>query len=247
MRLNIFLQKAGIGSRREAERLVADGRVTVNGVPATVTTPVEEGDAVCVDGKPVSAETRPLPRLFMVYKPLDVLVTTFDAQGRKTVFELPSLKQSGLPRLMTVGRLDVNSEGLLLLSSDGPLAQAMMHPDTALERVYRIRVHGRLKDDDIARLARGVTVAGVRYKGAKVTEDRAPTGRNTWYTITLTEGKNREIRKLMEYFGCVVNRLIRLQYGPFRLGDLPEGALREVSKKQVAALIDDLKKRGAKL
>lgn len=247
MRLNVFLQKAGIGSRREAERLVAEGKVTVNGETAAVTTPVEDGDAVTVNGKPVSIETRPVPRLFMLHKPLDVLVTTFDKQGRPTVFELPAVKNGSHPRLMNVGRLDVNSEGLLLLSSDGPLAQAMMHPDTALERIYRVRVHGRLNPGEIAKLAKGVTAGGVTYRGVKVTEDRAPTGKNCWYTVILTEGKNREIRKLMEYFGCVVNRLIRLQYGPFKLGDLPAGSLREVPRKQVESLLLDLRARGAKL
>lgn len=247
MRLNVFLQKAGIGSRREAERLVAEGRVTINGDVASVTTPANEGDVVAVDGKTVSVETKPVPQLFILNKPLDVLVTTFDKQGRKTVYELPSLKRSGLPRLMNVGRLDVNSEGLLLLSSDGPLAQAMMHPDTALERVYRVRVRGQLSPGEIVKLAKGVTAGGVKYRGVKVTQDRTSTGANSWYTVTLTEGKNREIRKLMEYFGCVVNRLIRVQYGPFKLGDLPSGSLREVSKKQVESLLLDLRARGAKL
>lgn len=247
MRINVFLQKAGIGSRREAERLIADGRVTVNGEIAKVTTPANEGDVIAVDGKPVSAETRDVPKLYILNKPLDVLVTTFDKQGRKIIYDLPSLKHPSLPRLMNVGRLDINSEGLLMMSSDGPLAQAMMSPDIALERVYRVRVHGRLSPGEIEKLRKGVTTQGVKYRGVKVTEDRAPTGKNCWYTIVLTEGKNREIRKLMEHFGCVVNRLIRVSYGPFQLRDLPIGALREVSKKQVEALIADLKERGAKL
>lgn len=247
MRLNVFLQKSGIGSRREAERLVAEGLVTVNGQVAGVTTPVNDGDSVTVRGKPVSVSTAPVPRLFMLNKPLDVLVTTFDKQGRKKVFDLPVLQNKSLPRLMSVGRLDVNSEGLLLLSSDGPLAQAMMSPNTALERVYRVRVRGQLSPGEIAKLAKGVKADGVTYRGVKVSEDRKPTGANTWYTVTLTEGKNREIRKLMEYFGCIVSRLIRVSYGPFELRDLPAGALMEIPHNQVKKLIDDLKERGAKL
>src|SRR5882724_10694752 len=143
MRLNVYLQKAGIGSRREAERMVADGRVAINGVTAVATTPAEEGDSVTLDGKPVSPAAKPLPRLFRLNKPVDVLVTHRDHKGRLTIFDLHALKPprwgDGMPRLMSVGRLDVNSEGLLLLSSDGPLAQAMMSPDTALSRVYRLR------------------------------------------------------------------------------------------------------------
>lgn len=247
MRLNVFLQKAGVGSRREAERLVAAGRVIINGKVAMITTPAEEGDVVLLDGERIALDTKPVPRLFMLNKPLDILVTTFDKQGRPTIFELPALQNPSLPRLMNVGRLDVNSEGLLLLSSDGPLAQAMMHPSTALERIYRVRVHGRLKDEDIKRLAQGVKVEGVVYRGVKITQDREPTGKNTWYTVVLTEGKNREIRKLMEHFGCIVNRLIRTQYGPFNLGNLSAGQLGEIPQKHVQILIEDLKKRGAKL
>lgn len=244
MRLNVYLQKAGIGSRREAERMIEAGQVTVNGKTALVTTPVEEGDDVKVSGKAVSVESRPVPRLFMLNKPVDVLVTTSDPEGRKTIFDLPVLRPptwgASMPRVMNVGRLDVNSEGLLLLSSDGPLAQAMMKPETGMKRVYRVRVHGRLKDNDIRRLADGVTVDGIRYRGAEVVEDREPSGRNTWYRIVLTEGKNREIRKLMEHFGCVVNRLIRVQYGPFDLGTLPIGALREVPYHEVNKLLASL-------
>jgi 23S rRNA pseudouridine2605 synthase len=246
MRLNVFLQRAGVGSRREAERLVAEARVTVNGIKAEPTTPVEEGDAVAVDGKPVTPAGKPLPRLFLLNKPVDYLVTHRDPQGRPTVFDLSALKPprwpSTNPRLMSVGRLDVNSEGLLVLSSDGPLAQAMMSPASALERVYRVRVHGALKPSDIAALARGVTIDGIHYRGARFTEDDAKGGRaNRWYTCVLREGKNREIRKLMEHFGCVVNRLIRVQYGPFKLDDLARGEVREVPPKQVKTLMRDLK------
>lgn len=249
MRLNVFLQRAGIGSRREAERLVADGRVSVNGVVAQPTTPVEDSDEVAVDGKKVTLETRPLPRLFMLNKPLDVLVTTYDGEGRAIVFDLPCFDPKNhptpLPRLMNIGRLDVNSEGLLLFSSDGPLAQAMMSPDIALKRIYRVRVHGRLTDRHLDQLSRGVTANGVTYRGVTVTEDKSPTGKNTWYQIILTEGKNREIRKLMEHFGCVVNRLIRTDYGPFHLGDLETGKLQEIAPRDVSNLIKDLEARGA--
>jgi 23S rRNA pseudouridine2605 synthase len=252
MRLNVYLQKAGIGSRREAERLVADGRITVNGVTAVATTPVEEGDIVKLDGRPVAPERRSLPRLFLLNKPLDYLVTRVDPKGRTTIFDLPALKPPAWPRnhprVMYVGRLDVNSEGLLVLSSDGPLAQAMMKPDNGLKRVYRVRVHGALRPEQIEALSRGVTIDGVNYRGAQFTEESGMAGRsNRWYRCTLIEGKNREIRKLMEYSGCVVNRLIRVQYGPFTLGDLPSGAVREVPPAQVKSLLDDLTARGIAL
>jgi 23S rRNA pseudouridine2605 synthase len=234
MRLNVYLQRAGVGSRREAERLVEQGRVAINGKVAAATTPVNDGDKVHVDGKPVAPSTKALPRLFLLNKPLDVLVTHRDPQGRKTVFELPALKA-------TVGRLDVNSEGLLVLSSDGPLAQAMMHPKAALARVYRVRVKGRLSEKQIAELKRGVTIDGVRYLGAEFVEETELGGRsNAWYRVTLREGKNREIRKIFEYYGCLVNRLIRIQYGPFELGSLKTGEVREVSPALVERLVKTL-------
>ena len=252
MRLNVYLQKAGVGSRREAERLVADGRVSVNGVKAQATTPVEEGDRVNVDGRPVTPDTKPLPRLFMLHKPIDVLVTHRDYKNRPTIFDLPVLNPplwpASNPRVMNVGRLDVNSEGLLLLSSDGPLAQAMMSPKTALSRVYRVRVRGQLNPGDIEALAKGIEVEGVSYRGAEFVEEYGQEGRaNRWYRCVLTEGKNREIRKLFEHFGCVVNRLVRLQYGPFTLGDLQPGEIREVEPARVKAFLDYLAGKGITL
>jgi 23S rRNA pseudouridine2605 synthase len=252
MRLNVYLQKAGIGSRREAERMVAEGRVSVNGVKALATTPVEEGDQVNVDGRAVAPETKPLPRLFALHKPVDILVTHRDHKGRPTIFDLPALKPpkwpASMPRVMNIGRLDVNSEGLLLLSTDGPLAQAMMSPDNALARVYRVRVRGALTPEQIAELAAGVTIDGVDYRGAEFVEEYGKSGRsNSWYRCVLTEGKNREIRKLMEHFGCVVNRLIRVQYGPFTLDDLPIGAVKEVPPAKVQAFVDYLAAKGVTL
>jgi 23S rRNA pseudouridine2605 synthase len=245
MRLNVFLQKAGVGSRREAERMVAEGRVKINGTVAIATTPAEVGDVITLDGKPVAPSTKPLPRLFVLNKPLDVLVTHRDHKGRRTIFDLTSMNVPGLPRLMNVGRLDVNSEGLLLLSSDGPLAQALMSPETALSRIYRVRVRGHLRPEDIATLADGIVVDGVNYRGAEFVEEYDGSGRsNTWYRVVLTEGKNREIRKLMEHFGCVVNRLIRVQYGPFYLGKLQSGALEEIEPARVAELLKYLSERG---
>lgn len=244
----MFLQKAGVGSRREAERLVAEGRVQVNGVVALPTTPAEDSDVITVDGKPVRPDAKPLPRLFLLHKPVDVLVTHRDHKGRRTIFDLDALRQPGLPRLMNVGRLDVNSEGLLLLTSDGPLAQALMSPETALSRIYRVRVRGRLRPDDIEALARGIEVDGVNYRGAEFVEEHDSGGRsNSWYRVLLTEGKNREIRKLMEHFGCVVNRLIRVQYGPFVLGRLTAGGLEEVAPDRVKALLNFLQGRGVPL
>ena len=245
MRLNIFLQRAGVGSRREAERLVEQGRVSINGKTATPITPVEEGDEVRLDGKPVAPASRALPRLFLLHKPLDVLVTNRDPQGRKTIFELPCLTppqwDKDKPRVMNVGRLDVNSEGLLVLSSDGPLAQRMMNPATALPRVYRVRVKGRLTEKQISELKRGVTIDGVRYRGAEFSEEETLGGRsNSWYRVTLHEGKNREIRRLFEHYGCLVNRLIRTQFGPFELGSLKSGELREVSPAKVARFLSTI-------
>ena len=245
MRLNVFLQRAGVGSRREAERLVEQGRIQVNGALALATTPVEARDKVLLDGKTVSPAHAFLPRLFLLNKPLDVLVTNRDHQNRATIYELPALTQPNLPRLMSVGRLDVNSEGLLVLSTDGPLAQAMMSPDTALERVYRVRMRGRFTEREIDLMAQGITVEGIRYRGAEFKEEEDKGGRtNSWYRVVLREGKNREIRKLVMHFGGTVNRLIRVQYGPFHLDKLEAGEMKEVPARAVMRLIETLEKQG---
>jgi 23S rRNA pseudouridine2605 synthase len=245
MRLNVYLQRAGVGSRREAERLVEQGRVKVNGAVATATMPVEVGNLVLLDGKPVAPDTRAVPRLFLLHKPVDVLVTNHDPQGRRTVFDLDALNPpqwgKDRPRVMSVGRLDVNSEGLLVLSSDGPLAQTMMSPASALPRVYRVRVRGRLTDQQISDLKNGVTIEGIHYRGAEFIEEKDLGGRsNSWYRVTLREGKNREIRKLFEFYGCMVNRLIRVQYGPFVLGDLKTGEVKEVQAHVVKHFVEEL-------
>lgn len=246
MRLNKYLQQAGVGSRREAERLVLAGLVTVDGKLADVTTVVAEGAEVRVEGRVVAPERAELPRVFAYHKPVGVIVTARDHEGRKTLYEalaeLPKYEQ--LPRLMPVGRLDLNSEGLLLLTTDGMLAQTLMSPKTALRRVYRVRVFGELSASEIAEFRRGVTVEGVWYRGADVVlEKTGESGSNRWYRVVLTEGKNREIRRIFKHFGCEVNRLVREQYGPFVLGDLARGGLREIEVDEVKKLLKSLNKK----
>jgi 23S rRNA pseudouridine2605 synthase len=246
MRLNVFLQRAGVGSRREAERIVAEGRVKINGKVANPTTPVDDGDYVTLDGHKLAIETRAQPVLYALNKPLDVLVTAHDGEGRMTIYDLPALQDPKLPRLMYVGRLDVNSEGLLLLSTDGPLAQIMMSPALGLPRVYRVRVHGRLSPRNMEQLAKGVTIEGIYYRGAQIEEENPENlSANAWYRITIFEGKNREVRKLFEYYGCTVNRLIRTQYGPFMLGRLELGELKEVPAAQVKNFLASLPAAGS--
>lgn len=245
MRLNKYLQQAGLGSRREAERWVEEGLVTINGVTASVTTEVLAGDEVRVKGKVVTPETAPLPRIYRYHKPVGVIVTADDPEGRTTLYEalaaLPEAKN--LPRLMNVGRLDLNSEGLLLLTTDGALAQTLMSPATALKRIYRVRVFGALNERQLALFRKGVSVGETWYRGAEVElEKTGETGNNRWYTVTLQEGKNREIRRIFNHFGCEVNRLQRVQYGPFMLGTLPKGKLEEVPATEVQALLESLKR-----
>jgi len=231
-----------VGSRREAERLVAAGRVTVDGTVATVTTAVEDSSDVRVDGVAVG-EAAAGVRVFLYHKPVGVIVTARDHEGRKTLYEaleeLPEGKD--LPRLMPVGRLDLNSEGLLLLTTDGRLAQTLMSPKTALVRVYRVRVFGGLNEKQLEMFRKGMTIGDVWYRGAEVSEDSVgESGKNRWYTVRLTEGKNREIRRIFEHFGCAVNRLQRVAYGPFELGRLPKGQLREAGAEAVAALVREV-------
>ncbi len=223
MRLAKRMADAGLCSRRAAEELIRAGVVTVNGTrihtPATV---VQETDLVTVRGKALPSIAA--PRLFAFHKPVGMVVSTTDEQNRPTVFDgLPP----DLPRLISVGRLDVNSEGLLLLTTSGALARHLELPATQLARTYRVRTFGDLGDEAVAQLNRGVVVDRVRYGPIQVAPDGG-VGRNRWWRITLHEGKNREIRRVLSHFGVQVNRLIRLSYGPFGLEDIPKGALIEV-------------------
>jgi 23S rRNA pseudouridine2605 synthase len=236
-----LLARAGVASRRDVERLIAEGRVAVNGL--TLTTPavkVDTGDIVTVDGE-VVGEPEPA-RLFRYHKPVGLVTTHKDPQARPNVFQaLPD----GLPRLISVGRLDLNSEGLLLLTNDGELARALESPANAIVRRYRVRAHGRATQETLDTLMAGVTVEGVRYGPIEARLDKAkegPQGANLWLTITLHEGKNREVRRVLESIGLKVNRLIRLAYGPLALGTLGTGELEEVGprvmREQFAEFID---------
>lgn len=220
------MARAGLCSRREAERWIEAGRVTVNGMlleSAAFTVAPE--DNITVDGKAIPALER--PRLWRYHKPPGLVTSHKDEKGRDTVFDkLPE----ELPRVISVGRLDLNSEGLLLLTNDGELARKLELPATGWKRKYRVRVHGHPRESDMQKLAKGITVEGVRYGTIDGTIDSTK-GANSWLTIALREGKNREIRKVMEYLGYSVSRLIRTSYGPMSLGDLPAGAVDEVRSK----------------
>ena len=222
------LARAGLCSRRDAERWIAEGRVAVNSrvldSPACVVRP---GDVVQVDGK-VVPEPEPA-RLWRYHKPSGLVTTARDEKGRETVFDrLPA----DLPRVVSIGRLDLMTEGLLLLTNDGELARFLELPATGWTRRYRVRVFGEVDEKHLATLEKGPTIEGVKYGPIEAVLDRVQ-GRNAWLTVSLKEGKNREIRKVMESLGLQVNRLIRVAYGPFQLGKLEEGAVEEVPKRVV--------------
>lgn len=234
-RIAKVIARAGLGSRRDAERWITDGRVSVNG--KTLETPaftVVPEDKILVDGKPLPASQA--TRLFLYHKPVGLVTTARDEKNRATVFDM---LPSGMPRVVSVGRLDLNSEGLLLLTNDGGLARYLELPANAWKRCYRVRVNGMVKPAHLAKLAQGVTVEGMNYGPIDAKMERAQSGANVWVSVTLKEGKNREIRKVMSHLGLQVSRLIRTSYGPFELGDLPAGSAKEVPadilKKKVAA------------
>jgi 23S rRNA pseudouridine2605 synthase len=222
-RIAKVMARAGVCSRRDAEAWIAEGRVSVNGkVLESPAFNVSEADDVRVDGKPLAAPER--TRLFLFHKPKGLVTTARDPEGRRTVFAaLPP----GLPRLVAIGRLDINTEGLLLLTNDGGLARVLELPATGWLRRYRVRAHGVIDQAALDRLAGGVTIDGVAYLGVEAKLDREQ-GANAWLTLGLREGKNREIKKILEHLGLAVNRLIRVSFGPFELGDLAEGEVMEV-------------------
>ena len=228
-RIAKVLARAGVCSRRDAERWVAAGRVAVDGhVLTTAAVVVTAGSDVRVDGKPLPAPDR--PRLWRYHKPAGLVTTHRDEKGRPTVFDaLPK----ELPRLISIGRLDLNSEGLLLLTNDGALARRLELPSTGWIRRYKVRVHGEVEPERLAALAGGVTIDGISYGPIRASLERRQ-GSNAWIAMGLREGKHREVRRVLEHLGLQVTRLIRLSYGPFQLGNLARGAVDEVPKKVLA-------------
>jgi len=225
-RIAKVLARAGLCSRREAERWITAGRVSVNGkVLESPAITVSASDQVVVDGKPVG-DAEPT-RLWRYHKPPGLMTTNMDPEGRATVFErLPK----DMPRVLSVGRLDLNSEGLLLLTNDGELSRRLELPEMGWTRKYRVRVHGHVDEDKLARLKKGITIDGMRYASIEAHLEQT-TGHNSWVAVTLREGKNREIRRVMEALGLSVNRLIRTAYGPFQLGNLVRGGVAEMPPK----------------
>jgi 23S rRNA pseudouridine2605 synthase len=222
-RIAKVIARAGLASRREAEAWIAAGRVAVNGeVIASPARNVSAADRIVVDGEPLP--TRERTRLFLYHKPRGLLTSHSDPAGRKTIFAaLPA----SLPRLLSVGRLDLNTEGLLLLTNDGGLARVLELPATGWLRRYRVRAHGEVDQAALDDLRQGITIDGVRYGPIEATVDR-PQGSNVWLTFAIREGKNREVKNVLGHLGLAVNRLIRVSFGPFQLGDLAEGAVEEV-------------------
>jgi 23S rRNA pseudouridine2605 synthase len=225
-RIAKVIARAGIASRRDAEAMIAEGRVTLNGeVLASPAINVTANDRITVDGEPLPARER--TRLWIFHKPRGLVTTARDPQGRPTVFE--SLPED-MPRVVAVGRLDINTEGLLLLTNDGGLARVIAHPDTGWLRRYKVRAHGEITQERLDTLRDGITIDGIDYGPIEARLDRIQ-GDNAWLTLGLREGKNREIKNILEHLGLNVNRLIRLSFGPFQLGDLEPGLVEEVRTK----------------
>lgn len=244
-RIAKLLARAGVASRREVERMIAAGRVSLNGkpveTPATLLTSLK---GVSVDGNPVGKAER--TRLFRFHKPQGLLTAERDPSGRPTIYSaLRNCLPADAPRLMPVGRLDLNTEGLLLLTNDGELKRAMELPSSAIPRTYRARTFGEISQPQLEELIHGITVDGMHYGRIDANLERR-TGRNQWIELTLTEGKNREVRRVLDHLGLKVSRLIRTAYGPFQLGDLPRGQVDEVRKHELGPFESSLAKARAR-
>jgi len=238
-RIAKLLARAGVASRREIERMIADGRVAVGGkvleTPATI---LPDLKGVTVDGNPVAAAEA--TRLFAFHKPTGLITAERDPAGRPTIYTaLRNALPKGTPRLMPIGRLDLNTEGLLLLTNDGGLKRTMELPATKIPRTYRARAFGVVTQEQLEDLIEGVEIDGVRYGAIDANLERS-SGRNLWIEMTITEGKNREVRRVLEHLGLQVNRLIRVGYGPFNLGDLPRGQAVELTGKAAAHFISEM-------
>ncbi len=233
-RLQKALAEMGHGSRRQIEQWIADGRVLVNGEPARLGQRLEHGDAVTLDGKPLSGHRPATSRVLVLNKPEGLVCTRRDPEGRRTVFDsLPRLRQG---RWIAVGRLDIATTGLLVLTNDGSLAHHMMHPSTGLDREYAVRAYGRLDDAWMQRLVDGVVIDGERYAFTDIRYYDG-SGRNHWYHVALMDGKNRAVRKLFERAGLTVSRLKRVRFGPVVLPPtLSRGRFAEMGQADLKAL-----------
>jgi len=236
-RIAKLLARAGVASRREVERMIADGRVKLNGeVLTTPATVLPNLKGVTVDDGPVAAPTA--ARLFRFHKPSGLITAERDPAGRPTIYTaLRNALPPGTPRLMPVGRLDFSTEGLLLMTNDGELKRAMELPASGIPRTYRARTYGNITQIQLEELIHGITIEGIHYGKINANMERK-TGRNQWIELTLTEGKNREVRRVLEHLGLEVSRLLRTAYGPFLLGDIPRGAADEVPPRDVERFVE---------
>jgi 23S rRNA pseudouridine2605 synthase len=246
-RIAKLLARAGVASRREVERMIADGRVAIQGkVLDTAATIIPDLKGVTVDGNPVARAE--VARVFAFHKPSGLITAERDPKGRPTIYTaLRNAMPKGAPRVMPVGRLDMTTEGLLLLTNDGALKRSLELPSSDIPRTYRVRAFGEVTQAQLDTLIEGIEIEGVRYGKIEADLERgskAGSGarsRNHWITMTLTEGKNREVRRVLEHLGLQVSRLLRVGYGPFNLGDLPRGAVAEIPQVQVERLRRTLK------
>jgi 23S rRNA pseudouridine2605 synthase len=235
-RIAKLLARAGIASRREIERMIDAGRISLHGkvieTPATI---LKSLHGITVDGNQVK---EPAPaKLFLFHKPSGVLTAEFDPKGRRTIYDvLPK----GLPRVIPIGRLDLNTEGLLLMTTDGELKRQMELPSTGVERSYRARAYGNVTQEQLEELMMGVEIEGIRYGSINANLERR-TGRNVWIEMRLSEGKNREVRRVLEYLDLKVSRLIRTAYGPFVLADMPVGEVSEIRQHDLIEFRNTLK------
>lgn len=240
-RIAKLLARAGVASRREVERMIADRRIAIDG--KTVETPatlLESLRGVTVDGKPVA---KPEPtRLFAFHKPAGLITAERDPRGRATIYAaLRNALPKDAPRVMPIGRLDYNTEGLLLLTNDGEFKRLLELPANAVERTYRARAHGAVTQAQLEELSEGITIDGVHYGPINANLERR-TGANQWIEVTITEGKNREVRRVLEHLGLEVNRLVRVAFGPVALGDLPRGQAMEIRKHEIGKFRASVKK-----